>query len=115
MRDLAVLFLHLLATVVRLDGPGSARDVVAEAVFVKQQLLILNRSRDIPHFRLVSRVVASVCTLLMRPTRLVRAAAVLKPSSALTIGNSPPTGNLTEHAIVIQNVIREESHQYFDP
>ena len=45
MRDLAVLFLHLLATVARLAGPGGARSVVAESVLVKHQLLILNRSR----------------------------------------------------------------------
>jgi putative transposase len=44
MRDLAVLFLHLLATVARLVGPGGARTVVAESVLIKQQLLILNRS-----------------------------------------------------------------------
>jgi hypothetical protein len=45
VRDLAVLFLHLLATVARLAGPGGARSVVAESVLVKHQLLILNRSR----------------------------------------------------------------------
>ena len=45
MRDLAVLLLHLLATVARLAGPGGARAVVAESVLVKHQLLILNRSR----------------------------------------------------------------------
>ena len=39
MRDLAVLFLHLLTTVVRLAGPGGARSVVAESVLVNQQLL----------------------------------------------------------------------------
>jgi hypothetical protein len=45
VRDLVVLFLHLLVTVARLAGPGGARAVVAESVFVKPQLLILNRSR----------------------------------------------------------------------
>jgi hypothetical protein len=45
MRDLAVLILHLLATVVRVSGPGGARAVVAESVLLKQQLLMLNRSR----------------------------------------------------------------------
>jgi putative transposase len=45
VRDLAVLFLHLVATVARLAGPGGARSVVAESVLVKQRLLILNRSR----------------------------------------------------------------------
>jgi hypothetical protein len=46
VRDLAVLFLYRLATVVRLAGPGGARSVVAESVLVKDQLLILNRSRN---------------------------------------------------------------------
>jgi hypothetical protein len=45
--DLAVLFLQLLATVARLAGPGGARSVVAESVLVKQQPLILNRSRQL--------------------------------------------------------------------
>jgi len=32
MRDLAVLFLHLLATVARLAGPGGAHSALAELV-----------------------------------------------------------------------------------
>jgi len=86
MRDLAVLFLHLLATVARLAGPGGARAVVAESVLVKQQLLILNRSRKrSPNLRLADRLVAGVCTLLIRPSRLVRSAIVLKPSTLLRL------------------------------
>jgi hypothetical protein len=46
VRDLAVLFLHLLVTVARLAGPGGVRSVVAESVLVKHQLLILNRSAE---------------------------------------------------------------------
>jgi hypothetical protein len=45
VRDLADLFLHLLATVARLAGPGGARSVVAESVLIKHQLLALIRSR----------------------------------------------------------------------
>jgi hypothetical protein len=86
MRDLTVLLLHLLATVARLAGPGGARAVVAESVLVKQQLLILNRSRKrSPNLRLADRLVAGVCTLLMRPNRLVRSAIVLKPSTLLRL------------------------------
>src|ERR1700730_7722414 len=86
MRDLAVLFLHLLATVARLAGPGGARSLVAESVLVKQQLLILNRSRKrSPHLRLADRIVAGVCALLVRPGRLVRCAIVLKPSTLLRL------------------------------
>lgn len=63
-------------------GPGGARSVVAESVFLKQQLLILNRPRKrAPNLRLTDRVVTGVCALLMRPTRLVRTAIVLKPAT----------------------------------
>jgi len=67
LRDLAVRFLHLLATVARLAGPVGARAVVAESVLVKQQLLILNRSRTrAPHLRRSDRIVAGMCAFLMR-------------------------------------------------
>jgi hypothetical protein len=86
VRDLAVLFLHLLATVARLGAPGGARAVVAESVLVKQQLLILNHSRKrSPNLRLSDRIVAGVCALLIRPGRLIRSAIVLKPSTLLRL------------------------------
>src|SRR5262249_3960074 len=82
MRDLAILLLHLVATVIRLAGKAGVRAVVAESLLLKQQLLILNRSKTrAPRLRVPDRVVAGVCTLLMRPRRLVRAAIVLKPST----------------------------------
>jgi putative transposase len=59
---------------------------VAESLLVKQQLLILNRSRKrSPRLRLCDRVVAGVCALLIRPGRLVRVAIVLKPSTLLRL------------------------------
>src|SRR3989442_687348 len=84
MRDLAVLFLHLIVTLVRIAGPGCARSVVAESVLVKQQLLILNRSRKrSPNLRVTDRIVVGLCALLIRPARLIRSAIVLKPSTLL--------------------------------
>ena len=84
MRDLAVLFLHLLVTVARLAGPGGARSVVAESVLVKHQLLILNRFRKrSPKLHSSDRVVAGLCALFMRRGRLIRSAIVLKPSTLL--------------------------------
>ena len=80
MRDLAVLFVHLIATVARLLGRGGARAVVAESLLLKHQLLILNRSRArAPNLRPIDRVIAGLCTGLMRPSRLLRSAIVLKP------------------------------------
>jgi len=39
-RDLVVLFVHLLATVARLAGPGGACSVVAESVFASNRFEI---------------------------------------------------------------------------
>jgi hypothetical protein len=86
VRDLAVLVLHLLATVARLAGPGGARSVVAESVLVKHQLLILNRSRKrSPNLRISDRMVAGLCALLIRPGRLIRSAIVFKPATLLSL------------------------------
>jgi len=84
MRDLAVLFVHLIATVARLLGRGGARSVVAESLLLKHQLLILNRSRArAPNLRPIDRVIAGLCTGLMRPSRLLRSAIVLKPATIM--------------------------------
>src|ERR1700716_4034728 len=72
------MFLHLLTTVPRLAGPGGAREVVAESVLVKHQLLILNRSRKrSPNLRPSDRVVAGLSALFMRPGRLIRSAITM--------------------------------------
>jgi len=86
VRDLVVLFLHLVATVARLAGPGGARAVVAESVLVKHQLLILNRSRKrSPNLRPADRVVAGLSAPFMRAGRLMRSAIVFKPSTLLRL------------------------------
>ena len=46
MRHRVVLFIHLLAILVRLLGPGGVRSIVAESLLLKHQLLLLNRSRQ---------------------------------------------------------------------
>jgi putative transposase len=86
MRDLVILFVHIIATLARLLGPGGIRSVVAESVLIKQQLLILNRSRHrSPSLRSSDRLVAGLCALLIRPARLIRSAIVLKPSTLLSL------------------------------
>jgi hypothetical protein len=86
MRNLAILFVHIMATLARLLGPGGVRSVVAESVLVKQQLLILNRSRQrSPNLRFSDRLVAGLCALLLRPERLIRSAIILKPSTLFSL------------------------------
>lgn len=85
MRDLAILLIHLIVTVARLLGPGGVRGVVAESLLIKQQLLVVSRSRErAPNLRPMERIVAGLCAGFMRPTRLLRSAIVLKPSTILS-------------------------------
>src|SRR5215471_16564545 len=84
MSDIFALFLHVIVTVIRLMKPGGLRSVVAEPTLVRHQLLILNRSRKrAPNLRVSDRMIAALCTLLMRPARVLRSAIVLKPSTLL--------------------------------
>lgn len=84
MRDLVILFIHLIVSTARLFGPGGRRSIVAESLLVKHQLLILNRSRErAPNLRPMDRVIARLCAGFMRPTRLVRSAIVLRPATIL--------------------------------
>jgi putative transposase len=67
-------------------GPGGVRSVVAESVLLKHQLLILNRSRQrSPNLSAWDRILARWMALLPRPTRLLRSAIVLKPSTLLSL------------------------------
>ena len=51
MRNLVVLFIHFIATLARLLGPGGVRSLVAESLLLKHQLVIVNRSpASIPQF-----------------------------------------------------------------
>jgi hypothetical protein len=83
MRNLILLFVHIVATSIRLVRPGGVRSVLAESVLLKHQLVILNRSRRAPNLRASDRLIAGLCALLILPRRLVRSAVVVKPSTLL--------------------------------
>ncbi len=84
MRDLILLFVHVVTVLIRLVRPGGVRAVLAESVLLRHQLLILNRSRDrAPNLRTSDRLIAGLCAILVLPRRLVRSAIVVKPSSLL--------------------------------
>jgi hypothetical protein len=58
MRHLVVLFIHFIATLARLLGPGGVRSLVAESLLLKHQLLIVNRSRQrTPNLRSSDRAI----------------------------------------------------------
>jgi hypothetical protein len=114
VRDLAVLFLHLLTTIARLAGPGGARALVAESVLVKHQLLILNRSRKrSPNLRTADRVIAGLCAVFMRPGRLIRSAIVVKPTHVAEPASSDDSAEVS--AAVLVESVKETKAQGAQP
>jgi putative transposase len=86
MRHLVVLLIHLIVVLTQLLQPGGVRSLVAESLLLKHQLLIVNRSRQrSPHLSSWDRILAGWMALLIRPTRLLRSAIVLKPSTLLAL------------------------------
>src|SRR5437016_6362017 len=93
MSNLVILFIHFIATLARLLGPGGVRSLVAESLLLKHQILILNRSRKrSPNLHASDRVLAGLMALLVRPTRLLRSAIVLKPSTLLALHKAMSKG-----------------------
>ena len=79
MRDILILFLHAIVTLIRLGQPGGLRAVVAESVLMRHQVLILNRGRKrAPNLRVADRLIAGLCTVLMRRARVLRSRMVKK-------------------------------------
>ena len=81
MRDCLVLVVHLIVTMVRLGRPGGLRSVVAESLLVRHQL----RRKRAPNLQTADRLIDGLCALLIRPSRLVRSAIVVKPVTLLRL------------------------------
>jgi len=89
MRDVTILLIHVIVTIIRLLQPGGVRSVVAESVLLKHQLLVLSRPRQrAPDLRPRDRIIAGLCAGLIRPARLLRSAFVLKPATLLAFHRS---------------------------
>jgi len=71
MRDLLLLTIHLLVTVAKLLGPGGVREVTAESLLLKQQIIIGNRSRRrAPNLTSLDCFVLALIALFIRPHRI---------------------------------------------
>ncbi|MHB8743225.1 MAG: transposase [Sulfuricaulis sp.] len=84
MKLLLLLLIHAFTTLARLLGPGGIKSVLAENLLIKQQLLIINRSRHrAPVLSPMDRFCLGWLALFITPRRLLRAAVVIKPSTLL--------------------------------
>ena len=84
MKDLFVLVAHLITPIARLLGPGGARSIVADSLLMKQQLLVINRSRQrAPNLSTLDRFLFGFLSLFVNPRRIPRSAVIIKPSTLL--------------------------------
>jgi putative transposase len=84
VRDVLILAVHLLVTLAKLLRPGGVRAVAAESLLLKHQLLISNRSRQrAPNLTSVDRFVLGLATLFVRPQRLPKLGALVRPATLL--------------------------------
>ena len=84
MKDMLLLLVHLLTTIAKLLGPGGAKAVVADSLLLKQQLLIINRSRRrSPNLLAHDRFLLGLWSLFLTPRRILRAAIIIRPSTLL--------------------------------
>ena len=84
MKDLLVFLLHLLTTIAKLLGPGGARAVVADSLLMKQQLMVINRSRRrAPNLSALDRFLLGFWSLFLNPRHIQRTAIIIRPSTLL--------------------------------
>jgi transposase InsO family protein len=84
MKDLLILLAHLLTTIAKLLGPGGSRAVVADSLLMKQQLLVIKRSRRrAPNLTVHDRFLLGFWSLFLSSRRIQRAAVIIRPSTLL--------------------------------
>ena len=71
MKDLLLLLAHLLTTITKLLWTGGARTIVADSLLMKQQLLVINRSRRrAPNLSALDRFLFGFWSLFLNPRRI---------------------------------------------
>src|SRR6516225_7987133 len=82
MRDVLILAIHLLVTLAKFLRPGGVRQVAAESILLKHQLLISNRSRRrAPNLTMLDRLVLGLTTLFLSPHRIPRLSVSIRPAT----------------------------------
>ncbi len=84
MKNVVILLWHFVVTMATLIKPGGIREIVAENVALKQQLIVVRRSQKrSPKLTSADRFLLGLCSLFINPKRLIKVAIILKPSTLL--------------------------------
>ncbi len=86
MKDIWLLLIHLLTAGAKLLGPGGVKGIIAENLLLKQQLLVLSRTRQrAPNLSAANRFLLGFCSLFLRPSRIMKTAVTIRPSTLLRL------------------------------
>jgi transposase InsO family protein len=84
MKNVLLTLLHLAVMTTKLCGPGGVRAVIAENLVLKQQLIVLRRSRRrAPSLTLSDRLLCGFWSLFLSRGRIRKVAIALRPSTLL--------------------------------
>ena len=85
MKGSLLLVIHFVTLLVRLLRPGGMKAVAAENLLLKQQLLVIQRTRGkAPNLSTVDRFIFGWLTMLLSPKRIAQSAIIIKPSTLLS-------------------------------
>ena len=85
MKATLLLIIHFIALLVRLLRPSGMKAVAAENLLLKQQLLVIQRTRGkAPNLSTVDRFIFGWLTMLLSPKRMAQSAIIIKPSTLLS-------------------------------
>ena len=84
MRDAPLFIYHLVACCIRLLRPGGVKSIAAENLILRQQLIVMNRSRRrSPSLTSVDRSLFAIRAHFIRQNRLRKLAIIVKPATIL--------------------------------
>ena len=86
MKDIVILLVHLLTALAKLLGPGGTKAVIADNLLLKQQLLVVTRSRRrAPNLSTLDRFLMGFWSLFLRPGRIFKVAIGIRTSTLLKL------------------------------
>jgi len=82
MKTLILITIHILVTLLKLCLRGGLRRIVAENIFIKQQLIVVKRSmKKCPALSPVERLIFGFWAGILSPSRLLKSAVIIKPAT----------------------------------
>ena len=84
MLEIIELLTHYLVTLIKLLKPGGVKRVMAESIAMKQQLIVMNRTRKrSPALVTRDRILFGLLAILIGERRLQKLAVIIKPATIL--------------------------------